>query len=124
MALEERLEALERSMIMLNKTLNELISLYVDVQTNPLIGDLPKNVGFVPTIIKDRNARRAAKQQTHYTLPQMRSIMTAALKIFDIPTMEALLSVHNATCLADMPEDQYYSFAQTLLSKLDQASKS
>ncbi len=121
--LEDRIEAVERSLIRLNKTLQELISLYVDTQTNPLLGDLPKNSGYVPTIIKDRDARRNAKHAVSYTLSEVRSIMESAMKVLDTPTIEAHLNNHDATCLADMPEQQFYSFAQTLLVDIESASE-
>ncbi len=121
--IENRLEAVERSLIRLNKTLQELITLYVDTQTNPLLGDLPKNAGFKPTIIKDRDKRRAAKQAVSYTLQELRSIVDDAMSVLGTETVEHHLRAHEATCLAELPEAYYYSFAQNLLTDIDFASK-
>jgi len=119
MAIEDRLEAVERNLIRLNKTLQELISLYTDTQINPLLGDLPKASGFVPKIIKDRDARRNAKHKVTYSLHELRAIMEDAMSTLGNETVQHHLNTHEASCLADLPEQHYYSFAQSLLDDLE-----
>ncbi len=121
MSIEQSLERVERELIRLTKTMQELVSLYVDTNANPILGDLPEISGFVPTLVKDRAKRAHQRDAISYELHEVRSIVNDAINILGSVTVESHLAAYDATTLGHLDESNYYALCTTLLECISEA---
>lgn len=117
MAIESRLESLERSVNILNTTIRELIDLYLDTQKNPILGDLPKTAGFVPKVIKDRDRRKA--KDVSVTMLELRELTEQLIDLKDLQFTSSMLGRYNIRSLAELPIDRYEEFYNELIEVLN-----
>ena len=118
--IEQRLESLEREIIRLNITMQELITLYLDTQSNPILGDLPKNQDFVPSIVKSRNKRASQQDAIQYSITQVRDITNEGIEILGEHYIRSLLSAYEAKSVAHLSEDQYFPYCQNVLRDISE----
>ena len=111
--LESRLEAVERELIRLNKTLQDLITIYVDAQAGGLLQGIPKADNYLPEFIKQRD--KLAKHKGKQTLTSMRELIDYAVQVLSVHTVESIISTYlkadetPCTCLADVHPTMYES---------------
>lgn len=123
MTIEARLEALERSINILNTTVKELIDLYLDTQINPLLGDLPKTAGFEPKVIKDRKARKRKATGVDYSFQELRKLLEQVYDSKGEEFTSSILGRYNIRSLAELPITEFNNFATELLEALNGSDK-
>jgi len=119
MSTEDRLESLERSILLLNDSMQELIKLYIETQTNPILGDLQIPEGFEPKIVKDRNARARLSGQQHWSLYELRELTEALIDTRGKQFTSRILGRYNSCTLAELSVSDYPSYASDALKLLN-----
>ena len=116
--LEDRLESVERQLIRLTKTLQDLITMYVETNTDSILRGMPKHSTYVPQFVKDRDAKLPVSIQ------DIRHITEAAIAIFGSDSVSEMLTMYSTnkgdavTCLAELQKSDYKSFYEYLVTGL------
>ena len=120
--IEDRLEAVERELIRLNKTLQDLITIYVDSQAGNLLANIPKADHYLPEFIKQRDA--VMKKRGKQTLTTVRRTVDLAVQVLGVHTVELVMNNYTTsdskgvTCLADLQPEDYNSLHAELIERL------
>lgn len=116
--LEDRLESVERQLIRLTKTLQDLITMYVETNADSILSGMPKHSKYVPKFVKDRDKNMAVD------LPDVRHVTEVAITIFGSDSVSEMLTMYltkggtAVTCLADLQKSDYKSFYDYLTTGL------
>ena len=120
--LESRLEAVERELIRLNKTLQDLITIYVDAQAGGLLQGIPKADSYLPEFIKQRD--KLAKRKGKQTITSMREMIDFAVQVLSVQTVLNVINNFNtkeglpAQCLADIQLQDYQALYNQLQERI------
>ncbi len=120
--IEERLEAVERELMRLIKTLQELIELYIDTNTNPILGDMPKNTGFIPTIVKDRIKRNKQRKLINFEIHEVREITSKGISVLGSNQLEKILNTYGVTNISALATSDYTHYCQDVLVAIENLS--
>ncbi len=84
--LEDRLESVERQLIRLTKTLQDLITMYVESNTDSILSGLPKHSGYIPQFIKERD------NNLPVTLQDVQLLVEPAITVFGADSVREMLT--------------------------------
>ena len=120
--LEDRLEAVERELIRLNKTLQDLITIYVDSQAGNLLANIPKADHYLPEFIKQRDA--VMKKRGKQTITTLRETVDFAVQVLGVHTVELVLNNYTGAggegcrSLSEVMAEDYNSLHAELIERL------
>lgn len=117
--LEDRLEAVERQLIRLTKTLQDLITMYVETNEESILSGMPRHSKYIPKFVKDRDNKLPVSIQ------DVQHVTEVSIKVFGTDSVSEMLTMFTSrkgdavTCLAELQKTDYKNFYDYMTTGLE-----